>query len=298
MKMKKIVVSSILCAALAATSITSFSAAQSKEDIESGITFDDFFYGYKVLAEENLPDNYVKFYTSGNRIDPTSGVEFTDLSTGQVVLSQYFNTSYGSVTQYLPSAAGYSADTKLNNSSGSINTNLNFTHTGGLYQKVRINLNKGSDYFTANGTYVKMTNNTPHEYNFTKEFNTGYTSSLIFYSGGAITAAQPDKNGYVEIYVSTNIGEPVYFTTDYCYSSPLVSSSGGGVTGQPFTGLTIGDANKNGYVDLVDAILIQKYANNAVTFDELALRCSDVNRDASTNLLDALKLQKFLIKLN
>ncbi|MGN1112376.1 MAG: dockerin type I repeat-containing protein [Acutalibacteraceae bacterium] len=284
--MKKKLISAILCAALAATSIVSISAAGTDSDT-SGAS-----YRYKVLGTAELPNDYATFYTFGSSIDPTSGISFKDRDTSNTVLDYYFTSPTPSgVSQYLPSASGYSFRKLLGSGSGSGGRTLKFVNTGGTYEKIRIKLSDFSSYFNDNGTHTKAFFDDPsHDYNFTKE-SSAYTSSLVFFSGGAITAVAPDSNGYAEIYVSTKLGTETFFATDFFGNN----SSGGGTTGSTLYSLTIGDVDKSGYVSLNDAILLQKYQLGMQSLDELSLRNADVNRDGVINLKDTVRVQKYML---
>lgn len=282
--MKKKLLSAILCSALAAVSIVSSSALDT-DNPSSGASLN-----YKILGETTLKNNYATFYTFGSNIDPTAGISFKDQDTSNIVLDYYFTSPTPSgVSQYLPSASGYSFRKLLGSSSGSGGRTLKFVNTGGTYEKIRVKLSDFSKYFNVNGTHTMAFFDKPsHDYNFTKE-SSAYTSSLIFFSGGAITAVAPDSNGYAEIYVSTKLGTETFFATDFCGNNSI----GGGTTGSTFAGFTIGDVDKNGYISLNDAIFIQKYNVGMETFDELSKRNADANRDGVINLKDTVKVQKY-----
>ncbi|MGN0455757.1 MAG: dockerin type I repeat-containing protein [Acutalibacteraceae bacterium] len=282
--MKKKLLSAILCTALAAVSIVSTSALDA-DNPASGASLN-----YKIIGETTLKNNYATLYTFGSNIDPTSGISLTDRANNKAALNHYFSSpAPKGVSKYLPSTSGYSLSTSLGSSSGGGSRALKFVNTGGTYEKIRVKLSDFSSYFNSNGTHsMAFFDNPSHDYNFTKE-SSAYTSSLIFFSGGAITAVAPDSNGYAEIYVSTKLGTNTFFTTDFCGNN----SCGGGTTGSTFAGFTIGDVDKNGYISLNDAIFIQKYNVGMETFDELSKRNADTNRDGKINLKDTVKVQKY-----
>lgn len=282
--MKKKFLSAIICAALAAVSIVSSSAVDT-DNSASGTSLN-----YASLGQITLPNNYATFFTFGSNIDPTSGISLTDRDTYTTALDYHFSSPTPSgVSQYLPSASGYRLSTLLGSGSGSGGRTLKFVNTGGTYEKIRVKLSDFSTYFNDNGTHTKAFFDDPsHDYNFTKESN-AYTSCLIFFSGGAITAVAPDSNGYAELYVSTKLGTETFFTTGFRGNN----ASGGGTTGSTFAGFTIGDVDKSGYVSLSDAILIQKYHLGMETFDKLSTRNADVNHDGTINLKDTIKVQKY-----
>lgn len=282
--MKKKLLSAIICSALAAASIVSSSAVEA-DNPALGASLN-----YKIIGETNLKNNYATFYTFGSNFDPTAGISFKDRDTSNTVLNYYFTSPTPSgVSQYLPSTSGYSLSTLLGSGSSSGGRTLKFVNTGGTYEKIRVKLSDFSTYFNDNGTHTMAFFDDPsHDYNFTKE-SSAYTSSLIFFSGGAITAVAPDGNGYAEIYVSTKLGTDTFFTTDFRGNN----SSGGGTSGSTFAGFMIGDVDKSGYINLNDAILIQKYNVGMETFDSLSKRNADANRDGKINLKDTIKVQKY-----
>lgn len=95
-------------------------------------------------------------------------------------------------------------------------------------------------------------------------------------------------NNYTALkYLSPTLNETI--TKNFCGNH----ASGGGTTGSTFAGFTIGDVDKSGYINLNDAILIQKYNVGIETFDELSKRNADANRDGKINLKDTLNVQKY-----
>ena len=287
--MKKKLISAVLCAALAVTSIASASAANTGETANSGLTFDDFAYPQRVVGEVTQPDNYAVLYKTVQFANSSTSLDFLNPNTGDKVYSSLYFDYNNPVSVYLPDPQGYLC---LMNGSGNIYTTYNYNKAGGTYQRIRLKLSKFSDDFNANGTYTKtFFDGEPHDYNFTEEYNGIYSSRLVFISGGAITSTAPDRNGMVEIYVSTNLGDE----TIYMITCKEGLASGGGTTGTQLCGFTVGDVDKNGSVNLADAAAIQKYTLNpaGTALDDLARRNADVDRNGSINLLDAIKVQKY-----
>lgn len=292
--MKKLI-SAVLCTALIAVSILSVTAAQTSDDSSVGITLDDFMNDYKVIGEDFIPDNYARLYVSGSQIDPTSGIMFVDNVTKQE--SSYLFDFYGSKDVYLPCTAGYEHGQLLGNGKGLGSYTLNFNHTGGTYQKVRVNLSKFSDYFSPNGKRTSTLGGEAHDYNFTKEYDGIHSSSLIVISGGAITAVEPDHYGMAEFYISTQIGQLTFFLTDFRMNKGLTSAYGGGTCGQRFYGLTMGDVDKDGFVEIYDATCIQKHIAEIDTLSGISLRNGDVNRDGKCDIEDVTTIQKYMASI-
>ncbi len=57
--------------------------------------------------------------------------------------------------------------------------------------------------------------------------------------------------------------------------------------------LVIGDVNFDGTVDVFDAVMIQMYAAETITFDDSQAFVADVNNDGYIDVLDAMDIQKF-----
>ena len=57
----------------------------------------------------------------------------------------------------------------------------------------------------------------------------------------------------------------------------------------------IGDANGDGVVDILDAIMIQKATVEKVTLTDEQIEVSDVNDDGVVDILDAADVQKFTV---
>lgn len=292
--MKKII-SAILCTALIAIGIISADGAETSSDSSIGISFNDFANEYTVVGEDYIPNNCVRLYKESNRIDPQAGIRFIECAGGQQS-TQYFNFPR-TKDLYLSSSNGYEYEHLLHNGSSNGIFLLNYNKTGGTYQKVRINLKKYTDYFNSHGECTVSLGGEVHNYNFTKEFDGIHSSSLLVISGGAVSAVSPNHNGMVEFYVSTNIGDITFFTTDFRIEKGTNSASGGGVTGQRLPGLTIGDTDKDGYVDIYDATCIQKHLAEIELLSGVALRNADVNRDGKYDIADVTVLQKYVADL-
>ena len=55
----------------------------------------------------------------------------------------------------------------------------------------------------------------------------------------------------------------------------------------------IGDVNRDGTVNVLDAVLVQKYSASKATLDDEQLYIGDVNDDGEVNVLDAVQIQKY-----
>lgn len=173
-----------------------------------------------------------------------------------------------------------------------------FSDTAGSYEKIRIKLSDYSSYFEKNGHRIETVHGKKHSYTFCEEpqLDNGdqYTSVLVFMSGGCFTCAVPDKKGEVEIYVKRQIGVPTYYSTGFSYKVDNSVGSGGGVNHSRLLGVTLGDADGDGYITISDATQIQKGIADQIKLSGIEKRNSDTNLDGTVNILDVTKLQRYL----
>lgn len=106
----------------------------------------------------------------------------------------------------------------------------------------------------------------------------------------------------VQIYISTKPGVPVKYTTSFCYELHQDGSvrygSGGGTSGSYIGGLTIGDCDQSGYMDISDATAVQRYSAKMEDFNKAQIRCGDLNGDGVVNIMDATLIQKAIANLD
>ena len=101
-------------------------------------------------------------------------------------------------------------------------------------------------------------------------------------SGAAVTSVSPNKNGEIEFYISTKIGDESKVCTDFRYEYKLpngatASGSGGGSTGTYIHGLRIGDADSDSMLTISDATKIQFAIARLDTLNSLQKFTTDVN---------------------
>lgn len=285
--MRKKLISAVLCAVLAVTSIASASAAGTESSASSLVH-------YKIVKSLGLSMNHAYFYKSRTNLDSDLEIRLCEPQTNNIVHSQTFDFSDDTIVKkYLIDKKGY--DYYINNS-GKIDR-IYLTNTGGTYDKIKFKLADFSDYFNTDGTHtMSFLGEDEHNYNFTDEGN-GYSSYLVFLSGSIFSAISPDEYGYVEIYASTKLGEKTVFMTDFSHKDNGYQAEGGGTSGTLLCGFTMGDVDRNGSVNLADAITIQKETLYLTSFDTLSKRNSDVDDNGRTDLSDAIKLQKYVLGL-
>ena len=178
---------------------------------------------------------------------------------------------------------------------------VDLRNSAGRYERIRIKLSEFSSYFNKDGSHTESSELFgTHTYPFHEEEPdsdvTVFSSVLCIYSGGAVNHVVPDSKGEVELYISTNLGDGVEFTTEFQRSTKNSSGGGGGVTARSLSGLAIGDCDSNGYLSITDATMIQKYSADLQKFDSAQLRCGDVNKDGNIDVADATELQMYLAK--
>ena len=115
------------------------------------------------------------------------------------------------------------------NGGGSGYQYFKYDTTGGTYRKVRFKLSQ-FPWFNEDGSLTGKN----YTYRFGDDQYEGrnrYSSVLVFFSGGAVTFAAPDKDGWVEFYVCTDIDVRTSYSydTQYRIISDGYDKSGGDV---------------------------------------------------------------------
>ena len=67
-------------------------------------------------------------------------------------------------------------------------------------------------------------------------------------------------------------------------------------TTNPYAQYIIGDVNGDGYVDVLDATLVQKYSSEKTKLNVRQLYVADVNNDGIVDVLDAATIQKYAVE--
>lgn len=259
----------------------------------------------KVLDTISIPNNVARLYTYNLTAENTDvGVLYTS-SIDHTEKSMLAKDIVGEYQEIELSSTAYNYLMILGSGlGGDLNNMVDFSKSGGQYQKIRIKLSDFVEDFNDDGTFTYNLFDEPHNFNFTSDDNENeyeYNSGLLIVSGAVATAVAPDKNGYIEFYQCKNIGVPSIYMTDFYgeYITELdecISSYGGGCTGATITGLTFGDSDLNGYVSVSDVTEIQKYivglTDSSSEFTEMY---ADVNFDGVVNINDATLIQKYLV---
>ena len=171
---------------------------------------------------------------------------------------------------------------------------VDFATTGGEYVKVRGKLSTFSDYFNADGSHTKG----DHTYYFGDvEYvdDDRYSAGLAIVSGGVINGVAPDKDGFVEFYVCTDMNASTRYFTDYSYYIVGGGTGGGGGTnGASIPNFKIGSVDGDYGVYIKDATKVQMYATKLMKFDDMQKFRADVDRDGIVNIVDATKIQLYV----
>ncbi len=170
-----------------------------------------------------------------------------------------------------------------------------YDDTGGVYQKMRYKLSN-DPYFNEDGSHTR--NGFDYYFGDRQVYGTDHCSAcLVIVSGGAINFVAPDKDGYVEFYVSTDISEYICYFTDYSYKKGSAVGGGGGTNGHNIKGLAKGITRNDYYVSISDATQIQRYIAKIGKFNELQTYTADVDCNGAIDIFDATLIQKYLAKM-
>ena len=219
--------------------------------------------------------------------DSDSGESITRLFRDCINKPQIINTEKGSTYEIYTAGAGMSGS-----------QTADFATTGGEYVKVRVKLSALSDYFNADGSRTMK----DHSYRFGDVEVVGddeYSACLAIISGGAVNGVAPDKNGFVEIYVCTDINASTRYFTNFSWeinreNGGVSFGGGGGTNGASIYGLKVGSVDGSFGVYIKDATYVQMYATKLKDFDEVQKFRGDVDRDGIVNIVDATKIQLYV----
>ena len=220
---------------------------------------------YAVKDTTKIKNGQIRFYTYNfTKSNPETGISVINTKT-QERNDYYFNDINGYKQINVPCDSPMEHWLILENSR--IGTrNKNYDNTEGENEKIKFKLSDYSDYFNSDGTHTEDGFN----FNFTtqKRETAIYSSALVFYSGGIFTAVTPSKDGYVEIYVSKNIGETTNFFSAFRRVTSNSVRSYGGKNGEYFSFFTMGNADLTGYgVTVDDVTAIQSYSAGIEDFE-------------------------------
>ncbi len=281
--MKKLI-SITLSAAMAAIAVFTGTTAVSAESTKD----------YSVVSTTAIPDNQVRVSFYGITKSTCAGTVNLLSDSGNLSVTA---SNLVSLSRVLPvnSDAEYYISLNLSDTENSSETLYGFNETGGAYEKVRFKLYdfcESSWGFNENGTADKEILGETHTYNFKDEGN-GYSSALIVISGGAITFASPDEDGYIEAYVSTSLGDNVEIRTVF-QSQNGSNISGDSGASYNLLGLAWGDVTQDGSITIDDVTAIQKYVADISSPDSLSERNADADQDGQITIDDATPIQKYL----
>ncbi len=124
-------------------------------------------------------------------------------------------------------------------------------------------------------------------------------NTVVYFSVDELTVKT--ANGYEVIIKDMDATEPEEVTTvpadvttfpaETTY--PVVATTSPADTTEPVEPVIKGDVNNDGSVDILDAILIQKYAGEKIQLTDEQIHIADVNNDGNADTLDAILIQEY-----
>lgn len=301
------VLSLFVCIAMVFGAVVNAGAAST--DTEAAAASSD--PGFKLLSSTvKIQNNQI--YASAYNVSASSifYIEYSGKDSGSYRLKFSDLAASGSQILNLPATQNYifklGYTVGSGGGSGSNGSYKSYNTSGGTYQKVRIRLSDFSSYFNSDGSHTDI-NSTfgTHDYKFgvvETTANGKFYGGLCFKNNGTVTAVTPNSNGEVEIYVSTEIGVPTQYCTEFHYeyqnaNGSITSGSGGGSTGSSLYSLTKGNADSTGSVDIKDAAKVQLYLAKLDTLNDLQKFTANVDGDNSITIKDAATIQLWLADL-
>lgn len=110
----------------------------------------------------------------------------------------------------------------------------------------------------------------------------------------ASSESQDNTDNTAESSASEDLPVIIPGTSDSAESSAATDSTDSSVSSEE---ALLGDADKNGKVNIKDATLIQKYSAKLVEIAESDMYVADVNSDGKVNIKDATSIQKFVANI-
>ena len=97
-------------------------------------------------------------------------------------------------------------------------------------------------------------------------------------------ATEPEEVTTIPADVTTFPAEPTY---------PVIATTSPEASTEPGKPVIFGDANNDGSVDTLDAVLVQKYTAERILLTAEQIYAADVNKDGVADTLDAILIQQF-----
>lgn len=246
-------------------------------------------------SAKNIGNNTLLVSAYNIPSDYTNGVLFKGGNTQKNYSMKFADCIDGDKTLFMPSTEKYAR--YFTSGAGNIYASYTFDNKGGRYVKAKINLHElAPDYFNEDGSHTENFSSVGnHDYKFKYEdLKEGryFNSALYFQSGGAVTGVVPDRDGCVEIYLSTKINERTDYCTTYSYRTKNAVGGGGGTTGSGVSILRFGNIDLYSTVDVNDVTLLQQYISGEAELDSLQYYYADINFDGKRDVRDVTTLQQ------
>ena len=287
-RFSKIVIAAVLCVVIAVSSCVSFGAKIIESEDKSIIFYDDTITidnNEVYVCADNIDEEQIwSVGIKNEKSDESYFVKATDCIDNPQVIKTIAGEKYiSSLTK-----SGYIYKDRY----------CDFATTGGEYRKVRAKLHMLNNYFNEDGSRSNSNSYYSHDYYFGGleiEDDFKFWSCLMIVSGGVINFVAPDENGYVEIYVSTDIRYNTSFYTDFAYDGGRVSGGGGGYCGGTLYGLRKGTIDGSKYSPRVmDVTAIQRNVAKLQSFDSIQTYRADIDSSGVIDIMDASLIQQYL----
>ena len=290
----KIAVSVMLAAVVVVSCCTGFGAETVIASDANNEIYDEII---------TLDENEVCIFTDNIAQDYVWNAEFLNQDTDERTYVKVADCIDSPEFIQFEDGANYAVTIVKNNGKGYGDHYINFTRTAGEYRKARVKLSQYDFYFNEDGSRTEdVYKYGDRDFHFSGTEIDGewqFMSGLMIVSGGMINFVAPDEDGFVEIYVCTNVGASVFFYTNYAQKSKYTSGGGGGYNGGGMASVSKGAVDgEYTSIDVTDATKIQLYMAKLRSFDIMQKYRADVNNNGEVDILDATKIQMFLAKLN
>ena len=117
-------------------------------------------------------------------------------------------------------------------------------------------------------------------------------NTTVYFSVDELTVKTANGNKVIiEDMDSTEPEEMTTLPAEPTY--PVIATTSPEASTEPGKPVIIGDANNDGNVDTLDAVLVQKYAAERILLTAEQIYAADVNKDGVADTLDAILIQQF-----
>lgn len=292
----------LIAAVMTACSVQASFAAQTDSEAVST----EKNVGYKVVGTRTIKQGTLLYYPYNLSSGTTAFIKLTDTTknTSDTIAFKNFYNSFRTLN--INSKDVYEPMMGCGSGMGG-GGSFTYENTGGKYDVIKVKISDFIEELNKDGSITQYNHVIEKNvtYRFTEQFESNgdkFYSALYFESGAAITCATPDKNGEVEILVSRNPAHRLSYSTAFSYSivshGGYTTGSGGGRNRGSVRGLSMGDVDLDGYVDIRDVTCLQRILSEAERANALPKRNGDFDRDKTLTIKDATIIQQYLAEYN